>query len=285
MQYLVAFLHQSVLVYLCVFFVYRLKPFTSYKFRMLATNDVGDSVLSKETEAVTTLQDGERLGTLGRKDKEICGFENITEMDISHLSACMCFSSSFSFSVFFPVPNEPPVILAVKPTTTTSVLVQWKVFADSLIQQWSLRFTYSIYTQAYTTKLWVQVNQLFVEWDSCRLIVCSICAACVCGCNYHYLFNQERSEGSTDRLVGCQEGETDRRRYRLSWPEERNVQTLTSRRDVRGREKQTLAMSNNRGKKKDGFRATVTCEKTVNTAWLLHCMSIFLFGSVFSHYF
>lgn len=38
---------------------------------MLATNDVGDSVLSKETEAVTTLQDGERLGTLneqGRKD-------------------------------------------------------------------------------------------------------------------------------------------------------------------------------------------------------------------------
>uniref|UniRef100_A0A8C4GZ86 Protein sidekick-1 n=1 Tax=Dicentrarchus labrax TaxID=13489 RepID=A0A8C4GZ86_DICLA len=59
----------------------RLKPFTSYKFRMLSTNDVGDSVLSKETEAVTTLQD---------------------------------------------VPDEPPVILAVKPTTTTSVLVQWK---------------------------------------------------------------------------------------------------------------------------------------------------------------
>uniref|UniRef100_A0A7N6C2C5 Sidekick cell adhesion molecule 1a n=1 Tax=Anabas testudineus TaxID=64144 RepID=A0A7N6C2C5_ANATE len=63
----------------------RLKPFTSYKFRMLATNDIGDSVLSKETEAVTTLQD---------------------------------------------VPDEPPVILAVKPTTTTSVLVQWKVCSD-----------------------------------------------------------------------------------------------------------------------------------------------------------
>lgn len=39
----------------------RLKPFTSYKLRMLATNDVGDSVLSKETEAATTLQDGKRL--------------------------------------------------------------------------------------------------------------------------------------------------------------------------------------------------------------------------------
>ncbi|KAM8773325.1 protein sidekick-1-like isoform 2-T2 [Acanthopagrus schlegelii] len=66
----------------------RLKPFTSYKFRMLATNDVGDSVLSKETEAVTTLQD---------------------------------------------VPDEPPVILAVKPTTTTSVLVQWKRPGDDSI--------------------------------------------------------------------------------------------------------------------------------------------------------
>lgn len=44
----------------CVVCVHRLKPYTSYKFRMLATNDIGDSVLSKETEAVTTLQDGER---------------------------------------------------------------------------------------------------------------------------------------------------------------------------------------------------------------------------------
>lgn len=38
---------------------------------MLATNDVGDSVLSKETEAVTTLQDGKILGALmeqGRKE-------------------------------------------------------------------------------------------------------------------------------------------------------------------------------------------------------------------------
>ncbi|XP_075890891.1 protein sidekick-1-like isoform X2 [Nelusetta ayraudi] len=59
----------------------RLKPFTSYKFRMLATNDIGDSVISKETEAVTTLQD---------------------------------------------VPDEPPIILAVKPATTTSVMVKWK---------------------------------------------------------------------------------------------------------------------------------------------------------------
>lgn len=37
----------------------RLKPYTSYKLRMMATNDIGDSKYSKETDAVTTLQDSE----------------------------------------------------------------------------------------------------------------------------------------------------------------------------------------------------------------------------------
>uniref|UniRef100_A0AAZ3R1H5 Fibronectin type-III domain-containing protein n=1 Tax=Oncorhynchus tshawytscha TaxID=74940 RepID=A0AAZ3R1H5_ONCTS len=67
--------------YTCVYVFYRLKPFTSYKLRMLATNDVGDSNYSKETETVITLQD---------------------------------------------VPEEAPVIVSVKPSTTTSVLVQWQ---------------------------------------------------------------------------------------------------------------------------------------------------------------
>uniref|UniRef100_A0A8C2DXE2 Sidekick cell adhesion molecule 1a n=1 Tax=Cyprinus carpio TaxID=7962 RepID=A0A8C2DXE2_CYPCA len=35
----------------------RLKPFTSYKLRMMATNDIGDSKYSQETDAITTLQD------------------------------------------------------------------------------------------------------------------------------------------------------------------------------------------------------------------------------------
>lgn len=39
----------------------RLKPFTSYQFRVKATNDIGDSEYSQESEAITTLQDGERL--------------------------------------------------------------------------------------------------------------------------------------------------------------------------------------------------------------------------------
>lgn len=36
----------------------RLKPFTSYQFRIKATNDIGDSEYSQESEAITTLQDG-----------------------------------------------------------------------------------------------------------------------------------------------------------------------------------------------------------------------------------
>ncbi|XP_061535889.1 protein sidekick-1 isoform X1 [Phycodurus eques] len=66
----------------------RLKPFTSYRLRMVATNDIGNSVLSKETDAVTTLQDA---------------------------------------------PDEPPEIITVKPSTTTSVLVQWKRPSDDRI--------------------------------------------------------------------------------------------------------------------------------------------------------
>lgn len=43
-------------------FFKRLKPFTSYQFRVKATNDIGDSEYSQESEAITTLQDGKRRG-------------------------------------------------------------------------------------------------------------------------------------------------------------------------------------------------------------------------------
>ncbi|XP_074056656.1 protein sidekick-1 isoform X4 [Macrotis lagotis] len=39
------------------YLIERLNPFTSYKLRLKATNDIGDSDFSAETEAVTTLQD------------------------------------------------------------------------------------------------------------------------------------------------------------------------------------------------------------------------------------
>jgi len=50
--------HPSVLF----FAFHSLTPFTSYKLRVKATNDIGDSDFSAETEAVTTLQDGKRGG-------------------------------------------------------------------------------------------------------------------------------------------------------------------------------------------------------------------------------
>lgn len=39
--------------------LHRLKPFTSYKFRVKATNDIGDSEFSEESESLTTLQAGQ----------------------------------------------------------------------------------------------------------------------------------------------------------------------------------------------------------------------------------
>ncbi|KAM6897209.1 protein sidekick-2 [Xenentodon cancila] len=39
------------------YIVSRLKPFTSYQFRVKATNDIGDSEYSEDSEAITTLQD------------------------------------------------------------------------------------------------------------------------------------------------------------------------------------------------------------------------------------
>ncbi|KAM6297613.1 protein sidekick-2 [Aegotheles albertisi] len=46
----------SVTLNATAFVVDRLKPFTSYKFRVKATNDIGDSEYSEESESLTTLQ-------------------------------------------------------------------------------------------------------------------------------------------------------------------------------------------------------------------------------------
>ena len=46
---------------MCYISVARLKPFISYQFRVKATNDIGDSEYSEESEVITTLQDGKRL--------------------------------------------------------------------------------------------------------------------------------------------------------------------------------------------------------------------------------
>lgn len=59
----------------CTTFLYRLKPFTSYKFRVKATNDIGDSEFSEESEPLTTLQAGQcpLLGALSRSAQQLPG--------------------------------------------------------------------------------------------------------------------------------------------------------------------------------------------------------------------
>lgn len=102
----------------------RLKPFTSYQFRVKATNDIGDSAYSEESEAITTLQDGEQRE-----------FSSVPEIRV-----LLCrerpgtFSAPFPhFSRFLPAaaPDEAPAVLSVTPHTTTSVLICWKVSGTS----------------------------------------------------------------------------------------------------------------------------------------------------------
>ena len=50
---------QALVALLC----FRLRPFTSYKLSLKATNDIGDSDFSAEMDEVTMLQDGEPAGT------------------------------------------------------------------------------------------------------------------------------------------------------------------------------------------------------------------------------
>lgn len=62
----------------CTTFLYRLKPFTSYKFRVKATNDIGDSEFSEESEPLTTLQAGQcpLLGARSRPAGPLLGAEH-----------------------------------------------------------------------------------------------------------------------------------------------------------------------------------------------------------------
>uniref|UniRef100_A0A673I6Y0 Protein sidekick-1-like n=1 Tax=Sinocyclocheilus rhinocerous TaxID=307959 RepID=A0A673I6Y0_9TELE len=102
--------------------VNRLKPFTSYKLRMMATNDVGDSKYSQETDAITTLQD---------------------------------------------VPDESPTIQAVKPSTTTSVLVQWQLEGLNVMY---LHYLLCSFVAPSVAPQNIQINtlsstQLEVQWE------------------------------------------------------------------------------------------------------------------------
>ncbi|KAK2533702.1 hypothetical protein Q9233_004916 [Columba guinea] len=88
-----------------------LNPFTSYKLRVKATNDIGDSDFSAETEAVTTLQD------VVYEWLACCTFLHIYALGFSRIPIQVAKAT---------VPGEPPSSVLVTPHTTSSVLVQWQ---------------------------------------------------------------------------------------------------------------------------------------------------------------
>lgn len=98
----------------------RLKPFTSYKFRVKATNDIGDSEYSEESESLTTLQAGQRGLWLLGQGQGVSPAWAAPVPGASPQSHCPLLPTA---------PEEAPTILSVTPHTTTSVLIRWQVLS------------------------------------------------------------------------------------------------------------------------------------------------------------
>uniref|UniRef100_A0A8K9X4X7 Sidekick cell adhesion molecule 1a n=1 Tax=Oncorhynchus mykiss TaxID=8022 RepID=A0A8K9X4X7_ONCMY len=162
--------------YTCVYVFYRLKPFTSYKLRMLATNDVGDSNYSKETETVITLQDGRRQEggrEGGRRPSEesvngvLVGYRlyyrelpvnstpsTVPLEDMHTLEHTLCLSlSPLGLSVSLspsncvylsPAPSLPPQSIRVVPVSPTVLEVTWDLpplhTQNGLIQGYKIHY-------------------------------------------------------------------------------------------------------------------------------------------------
>ncbi|TUL94710.1 Protein sidekick-2 [Bagarius yarrelli] len=117
--------------------VERLKPFTSYQFRVKATNDIGDSDYSRESETITTLQDEEKINgiLLGfrvryrellyersntfnlqkhfswNEQTDLYSVRNITDPFLKHYE--------------LDIPTAPPQNVAVHSATATQLDVTW----------------------------------------------------------------------------------------------------------------------------------------------------------------
>lgn len=128
-------------------------------------------------------------------------FKHVQE---AYSSVCTILLFSVSFSI--PVPDEPPTILAIKPTTTTSVLVKWKVPKHN-------RNPRDSHSQLRATAQNFECRLITLRrgGDPCHLTLRSVCmSVCLCESNYRYLLNQTRSEGNTAIMEdGEQEGKTN----------------------------------------------------------------------------
>uniref|UniRef100_A0A8C2AU65 Sidekick cell adhesion molecule 2b n=1 Tax=Cyprinus carpio TaxID=7962 RepID=A0A8C2AU65_CYPCA len=113
------------------YIVDRLKPFTSYQFRVKATNDIGDSDYSEESEAITTLQDGYMSCQLTCKH-ETYSITNLTkhkryEIRMSVYNAVGEGPTSSPQEVFVgeAVPTAPPQNVVIQSATATQFDVTW----------------------------------------------------------------------------------------------------------------------------------------------------------------
>ncbi|RXN38929.1 sidekick-1 isoform X2 [Labeo rohita] len=93
----------------------RLKPYTSFKFRMMATNDVGDSAFSKETEPVTTLQD--ELNKYRRYAIVMTAFNVVGESPLS---------APVEVFVGEAAPSVAPQNIQVKSVSSSQLDVEWQ---------------------------------------------------------------------------------------------------------------------------------------------------------------
>uniref|UniRef100_A0A673I3C1 Protein sidekick-1-like n=1 Tax=Sinocyclocheilus rhinocerous TaxID=307959 RepID=A0A673I3C1_9TELE len=99
--------------------VNRLKPFTSYKLRMMATNDVGDSKYSQETDAITTLQDGDVNGVLVgyRLYYRELQYDSLEGLNVMYLHYLLC---------SFVAPSVAPQNIQINTLSSTQLEVQWE---------------------------------------------------------------------------------------------------------------------------------------------------------------
>uniref|UniRef100_A0A8C2ASB6 Sidekick cell adhesion molecule 2b n=1 Tax=Cyprinus carpio TaxID=7962 RepID=A0A8C2ASB6_CYPCA len=117
------------------YIVDRLKPFTSYQFRVKATNDIGDSDYSEESEAITTLQDGYMSCQLTCKHETYSitsGVSHLTkhkryEIRMSVYNAVGEGPTSSPQEVFVgeAVPTAPPQNVVIQSATATQFDVTW----------------------------------------------------------------------------------------------------------------------------------------------------------------
>uniref|UniRef100_A0A7N8YI12 Sidekick cell adhesion molecule 2b n=1 Tax=Mastacembelus armatus TaxID=205130 RepID=A0A7N8YI12_9TELE len=103
------------------YIVSRLKPFTSYQFRVKATNDIGDSEYSEESEAITTLQDGK--SDIMRSQSKHKRYE--IRMSVYNAVGEGPTSPPQEVFVGEAVPTAPPQNVVIQSATATQLDVTW----------------------------------------------------------------------------------------------------------------------------------------------------------------